>query len=167
MKIAVDSCSVILLAKSTSLETFAGNYEMSLTEEVYGEILKGRDKKFTDALLTEEMVRGKKIKVIGALNKALIKKLMLDFSLGLGEAGTLALVINKQCDAVLTDNRQGRKTAFIHGLHIIGSVDVISALYKLKLIDKNKAFEGLERLMEFGWFQNYLIDNALEDIKNA
>ena len=60
-----------------------------------------------------------------------------------------------------------KKTAFIYDLNLIGSIDAITALYKLRSIDKDKAIEGLKRLREFGWFQGYLIDSALEDIRNA
>ncbi len=164
MKVAVDSCSMILLSKSAVLEIFAKNYDLFITEGVYKEILKGKDKKFIDALLTEGLVKERKIKVIHTANNSLIKKLMHDFGVGIGEAETLALVINKQCDAVLTDNKQGRKSAFIHGLSLIGSVDGIISLHRLKLIDEDKAVEGLKRLREFGWFSDYLIDKALEDI---
>ena len=167
MKIAVDSCSIILLAKATILEILSDKHDLFVTEEVYKEILKGRDKKFIDAFLTEKLAKGKKIKIIGITNTGLIKKLMQDFNLGIGEAETLALTIDKQCDAVLTDNKQGRKMAFIYNLNLIGSIDAITALYKLRSIDKDKAIGGLKKLREFGWFQDYLIDSALEDIKNA
>jgi len=167
MKVAVDSCSIILLAKATILETLSNKYDLFITEKVHKEILQGRDKNFLDALLTERLVKEKKIIISKAVNNNLTKKLMRDFNLGAGEAETLALVMEKQCEAIITDNKQGRKSAFIHGLNLIGSVDVISALYRLKLIDEDKAAEGLKRLREFGWFHDYLIDKALEDIKHA
>lgn len=167
MKIAVDSCSIILLAKSSILETFAKHYDLFITEEVYKEVLKGKDEKFMDALLTENLVKERKIKLAHITNNSIIKKLMCDFGMGIGEAETLALAINKQCDAALTDNKQGRKSAFIHGLNLIGSVEAITSLHRLKLIDGDKAAEGLKKLREFGWFQDYLIDKALEDVKNV
>ena len=166
MKIAVDSCSIIQLAKATILETLSVKYNLFITEKVYKEILKGKDKKFIDALLTERLVKEKKIKISKVMNNNLTKKIMQDFNLGIGEAETLTLVMEKQCEAIITDNKQGRKSAIIYGLNLVGSIDVVSALYKLNLIDKDKAVEGLKRLREFGWFQDYLIDNALEGVKN-
>ena len=167
MKIAVDSCSIILLAKSTILAVLSNKHALYITEEVYREILKGKNKNFMDALLTERLVREKKITISKVTNNILIKKLMQDFNLGIGEAETLALVMEKQCEAVITDNKQGRKSATVYGLSLIGSIDVVIALFKLNFIDKDKAIEGLKKLKEFGWFYDYLIDNALEDIKNA
>lgn len=167
MKVAIDSCSAILLAKATILETLSDSYELSMTEEVYKEILKGKDKNFMDALLTERLVKEKKIKIKNVANNALIKKLMRDFNLGFGEAETLALVIGKKYKAVITDNKLGRKVALIYKLNLVGSIDAITALYKLGLIDTEKAVGGLKRLREFGWFQDYLIDNALKEVQNA
>ena len=167
MKIAIDSCSIILLAKATVLESLANEHKLFITGKVYWEVLKGKDKNFADALLTERLVKEKKIIVKKDAINSLTKKIKQDFNLGVGEAGTLALVMNNQCEAVITDNKQGRKAALIYKLNLAGSIDVVTALYKLKIMDRHKAIEGLKKLREFGWFQDYLIDNALEEIKNA
>ena len=166
MKIAIDSCSIILLAKATVLEALSNKYNLFIPEKVYEEILKGKDKNFIDALLTERLVKEKKINIKKVLNNILKKKLIQDFNLGIGEAETLALVMENQCEAIITDNKQGRKSAAIYGLDLVGSIDAVIALYKLHLIDKDKTIDGLKKLREFGWFQDYLIDNALEEVKN-
>ena len=140
---------------------------LCITTEVYKEILEGKNKKLMDALLTERLVQEKKIKISKVKNNNLTKKLMQDFNLGIGEAETLALALDKQCESICTDNKQGRKVAVIHNLNLLGSVDITVSLYKLGLIDKDKAVNGLKKLKEFGWFQDYLTDNAIEEIKNA
>mgnify|MGYP001570717943 CR=1 FL=1 len=167
MKIAIDSCSIILLSKATVLEAVCKEYDLIMAKTVYEEVLKGKDKKFMDALLTEKMVKEKKIIIKKVANARLVNKLIRDFNLGNGEAEALALAISGECECIITDNKQGRKSALIHGLKLIGSIDVISALCKLKLIDKSKAQNGLMKLKEFGWFQEYLIESAMEEIKNA
>lgn len=78
----------------------------------------------------------------------------------------MALLLNKQCEIISTDNKQGRKVALIYNLNLVGSVDLIVSLYKLKLVNKNKAIGALGESRKFGWFQDYLIDNALEEVKN-
>ena len=166
MRIAIDSCSIILLAKATVLELFAKKYNLFITKTVYKEILQGKDKKFIDALLTEKLVSEKKINIIKIKNN-IVKKLIKDFNLGYGEAETLALLLEKKCDVVVTDNKQGRKTAMIYDLDLVGSIDVIISLYKLKIINKDKTDHALRELRKFGWFQDYLIDDAFEEVKNA
>ena len=167
MKIAIDSCSVILLAKATVLEVLANNYELFMTEKVYKEVLEGKNKKFIDALLTEKLVKEKSLKINKVKNNKLTKKVMEDFNIGIGEAETLALIMEKQCEAIITDNKQGRKSAVIYGLNLAGSIDVIIALHTLNLIDNDKAKISLKKLREFGWFQDYLIDKAMEEIEDV
>ena len=167
MKIALDSCSIILLAKAAVLETLADNYDLAITNKVYKEILDGKNKKFIDALLTERLVKEGAIKIKKVENNKLVKKLIRDFNLGIGEAETLVLILNKQCEVIGTDNKQGRKSAMIYDLKLVGSIDLVMSLYILKLIDKDKAITALKKLKEFGWFQDYLIDNALGEVKNA
>ena len=167
MKIAIDSCSVILLAKASVLEAFADNHRLCIVNNVYKEVLEGKSKKFIDALLAEKLVKESKISIRKAKNANLIKKLMNDFNIGAGEAGTLTLALDKECDAVCTDNKQGRKVAMLNNLNLVGSIDVVVSLYKLKRIDKNKAVGALKNLKEFGWFNEYLIEKAVEDVKNV
>ena len=167
MKIAIDACSIILLAKATILETFANNYGLFITDRVYKEILEGKDKKFADALLTERLVREGKIKINKVEDKKIMDRLIDDFNLGSGEAETLALALDKKCDVVCTDNKQGRKTAMIYNLELVGSIEVVIALCNRKLIDKEKSISALKELKEFGWFQDYLIDNALESVNRG
>ena len=165
MNIAVDSCSIILLSKATVLESFAKNYNLYITEEVYKEILEGKDKKFIDALLTEKLVNENKIKIIKVNNKR-ADKLIEDFNLSIGEAKTLSLLLENKCEFIVTDNKQGRKAAVIYSLNLSGSIDVVVSLYRLKIIDKEKAISALKKLHDFGWFNEYLVENAMEDIKN-
>ena len=167
MKIALDSCSIILLAKAAVLETLADNYDLAITNKVYKEILDGKNKKFIDALLTERLVKEGAIKIKKVENDKLVKKLIRDFNFGIGEAETLVLILGKQCEVIGTDNKQGRKSAMIYDLKLVGSIDLVMSLYILKLIDKDKAITALKKLKEFGWFQDYLIDNALGEVKNA
>mgnify|MGYP001569986671 FL=1 len=167
MKIALDSCSIILLAKAAVLETLADNYDLAITNKVYKEILDGKNKKFIDALLTERLVKEGAIKIKKVENDKLVKKLIRDFNFGIGEAETLVLILDKQCEVIGTDNKQGRKSAMIYDLKLVGSIDLVMSLYILKLIDKDKAITALKKLKEFGWFQDYLIDNALGEVKNA
>ncbi|MBI2557711.1 hypothetical protein HYW20_00145 [Candidatus Woesearchaeota archaeon] len=167
MKIAIDSCSIILLAKASVLEAAANKFKLIITNAVYEEILNGKNRKFVDALLTEKLVREKMMSIRKVKNKKIIKRLMGDFNLGLGEAEVLALTLEKQCSIISTDNKQGRKAAAICNLSLVGSIDIIVSLYRLKSIDSYKAIDALKKLREFGWFQDYLIDNAMKEVGDA
>ena len=167
MKTFIDACSIILLGKATILEDFAKWKELVIPRAVYNEVLRGKNKLLLDALLLEKLVKEKKILVNNNLKVDVVQKLMKDFGLGLGEAETIALTLELKEKAIVTDNKQGRKAAKINGLVLLGSIDVIIALYKAKRVNKEKSISSLKILKEKGWFQNYLIEEALQEVKNG
>jgi len=161
--IVADSCSIILLAKSTILERASEIYKINITEDVLKEVIKGKDKMFIDALITERLIKENKLNII-SYNKNIAKKLLGDFNMGIGEASTIAAALKQKC-IIATDNKQGRKVATINNLNIVGSPDIIVSLWKKKKVSKEKAFESLEILKREGWYNNYIIEKALEDLK--
>lgn len=165
MKIIVDACSIILLAKASVLELSACEHRLCVTKSVYNEVLEGKKKVFADALLLEKLVKENKIHIEKADTK-ITTKLIQDFHLGEGEASTVACAIEEKESLIATDNKQGRKATQIYGLHLIGSIEIIVSLYKKKKIDKNKAKEAVKKLQEEGWFHPVLIEKAMEDIEH-
>ena len=159
----MDSCSVILLAKASVLETVLDNYPVSVTLEVFDEVMKGKAQKFQDALLFERLHNLKKIKIIKA-NLKLSEKIKQDFNMGKGEASVIAAGIGEKETIVATDNRQGRKAALINNFHLIGSIELVVILYKRKKINHDKAIHSLKILEQEGWFDPNLIQKAKEDL---
>lgn len=166
MKVVIDACSVILLAKSSVLETLAKWREVIVTEGVYNEVLEGKDKKILDALLLERLVEEKKITIENKIKKEVVQKFTKDFGLGLGEAESVALALESDA-VVITDNKQGRKAAKVQGLQLTGSIETVIALHKTKSIDKEKAINAIKVLKKAGWFQDYLIEEAMGDVQNG
>lgn len=164
MRIIVDACSIILLARATVFEELTKWKNLTISEEVYNEVLKGKDKKLLDALLLERLVKEKNIGLKKA-NQKIVNKLINDFSLGYGEAESIALALESK-NVLLTDNKQGRKAAKIYGLTLIGSIEVIVSLYKNKRINKEKSLSALHILRRHGWFHDYLIEEAIKNIEN-
>ena len=162
-----DACSIILLAKSSILEEFAKRRNIIIPPEVYHEIMAGKEKSSFDALLTEKLIKEEKITIKKISNPQIAEKLSKDFGLGKGESEAITLALTTPNRIILTDNRQGRKTAKIHGLTLIGSVEVVVALYKLKHIPKEKALSSLEMLKKIGWFEDSLIERAKEEVSNG
>ncbi len=164
MKIIIDSCSVILLTKATVLEKLSGSYNILIPIEVYNEVLKGKEKMLKDALLVEKLKNENKISLIN-IDKKLKKKIMQDFNMGEGESSVIAGGIRNN-NLVATDNRQGRKAAEINSLQLIGSIEIVVNLFRKRKIDYEKAYQSLKLLKEEGWFDNNLIEKAMEDIEN-
>ena len=161
-----DACSIILLAKSSILEEFAKRRKIIIPSEVYNEIMAGKEKSSFDALLTEKLINEKKITIKKISNPKITEKLSKDFGLGKGESEAITLALTTPERIILTDNKQGRKTAKFYGLKLIGSVEVVVALYNLKHISKEKALNSLEILKKIGWFEDSLIERAKGDIED-
>lgn len=156
---------MILLAKASVLEVCVVVHSIVVTTEVYAEVLEGKKNVFPDALLLERLINEKKIRLLKAETK-ITNKLMQDFHMAKGEASTIAVGIKEKGVLVATDNKQGRKAAQIHGLHLVGSIEIIINLYRKKKIEDSKAKEAIKKLQEYGWFHPSLIEKAMEDIKN-
>lgn len=161
--IVMDSCSAILLAKATLLETAAEEYEIAITAQVEEEVLKGKKDKLIDALLVERLVKESKLKVI-EIGRKLSRKVADDFNMGKGEASTIAAAIKFKCVAA-TDNRQGRKAAVVNNIPLVGSPEIAVSLCREKKITKEKASAALKVLKEEGWFDQHIIEKAMEDVK--
>ncbi|MBI2151396.1 hypothetical protein HYU21_01570 [Candidatus Woesearchaeota archaeon] len=85
--------------------------------------------------------------------------------MGKGEASIIAVSIGQNDSLVATDNKQGRKAAQINNIHLIGSIEIIISLYQQKKISLEKAKLSLQILKQEGWFNPYLIEKAMEDLK--
>lgn len=164
MKLVVDACSIILLAKANVLEELAMWKEIVITDSVYNEVIEGKNKQLLDALVLERLAEENKISIKRDINKELIKKLTGDFGLGAGEAESIALALEAD-KVLLTDNKQGRKAAKVYGLKLLGSIEVVTALYKAKKISKEKAMSAMNILKKNGWFNDYLIEEALREVQ--
>jgi predicted nucleic acid-binding protein len=165
MNIAMDACTAILLAKASVLESAARTFNIILPKSVYNEILAGKEKKYTDALLAERLVKDKVIFIMDVENISLREAIKQDFGMDDGEADAIALQLQENFDAVATDNKQGRKAAKIYSNALLGSPDIITALFKRKKVSKEKAIQACDILKKEGWFNELLLERVLEDIK--
>lgn len=164
MKIVMDACTLILLAKSLVLEKTLNAFEIVTTTEVYAEVAKGKEKKFEDALLAEKLKTSNLLK-IDSSNKKIMNQISEKFNMGEGESSVISLALTEKNIIVATDNKQGRKAARVHDLSLIGSLELVVSLNKKGIIDRNKATEAINVLQREGWFQSHLIERALEDVK--
>jgi len=166
MNFIADSCSIILLAKANVLEDFVNWKKVVIARAVYDEVVEGKKKKFFDALLTERLCNEKKLKIIDIKNIGLLKKLKEDYGLGDGEAETIAAYLEEKFKGLITDNRQGRKTAKVYNIEPIGSISIILSLFKANKINKSKVMDALHTLRKYGWFEDSLIYYAIEEVEN-
>lgn len=166
-KIIMDACTVILLAKASVLESAAKTFNVILPKSVYEEVLAGKAKKYADALLTNHLVETKIISLMKIENNKLKEQIKWDFGMGDGEAEAITLQLEENFDGVATDNKQGRKAADIYSVPLLGSPDIVMALFKMKKITAEKTKQAFNILKTEGWFNDIFIERLMEEIEHG
>lgn len=163
MKIVADACSLIILGKVTLLRSLCNWQTILVTSAVNDEVLKGAEIGAADALIYKQLSEEKMVKIENAEGAPLEAK----FGLGKGEAASIALKIKHSAiDLILTDNRQGRKVANALNLPVVGTLELLAAMYKKKAISKEKALTAINEAEEMNWFKPELIKRCREVVEN-
>ena len=163
MTIVADATALILLAKVTVLEKFANRNEVIISKIVYEEVIIDKEKGRKDSILVEKLVQEKKlrIKIPKKTIKTKIEKL---FNIRAGELDVVSLTY-KTKHIILSDDKKCLNTAKALGMDSITSLDVVIAMYKKSVINKEKAMECIEELEEYGWYSKDLIKHYKEELK--
>ena len=163
MAIIIDATALILLAKVSVLETFVSRNDIFTSEEVYSEVILGKDKGRFDSIVVDKLVQEKKIK-IKTSDMVIKRKINNLFNLKGGELEVVSMAY-KTGDFVLSDDRKCIRVAKALGVCFITSLDVITVLYKKKIITKQKAFNCISDLEKYGWYAKDIIKSYMEVVK--
>ena len=156
-----DTCSLILLAKATILETLANEAKIITSPSVYQEaVIKGEEKGYPDALIIKNLVSQKIIKII-----QLKQKKTFGVTLGKGEEDVLALAQEIKFDLLLLDDKKAIKISKILNLPFTISPKVVVNLAQKGKIGKEKAIQALEVLRMEGRYSPDIIAEALLMLK--
>lgn len=163
MTIASDATAVILLSKAGVLELFASTNRIVISDGVYLEVIKGKEKGRFDAMLTEKLVQGKKLKImpVHKSTRSYIEGLL---NLKKGELDTVALAYENGF-VVLSDDKKCINASKVLGLPFMNSLDVVVAMWKNKAINSKKALDCVNSLEDFGWYSKELIKTRKEMIR--
>jgi len=162
MTIVADASSLILLSKIRLLEKLVERTKIIVPKKVYGEVVRGKEKGREDAFLVERLVKEKRIKMRQA-NEKLKKEIERTFNLHEGENEALATALENK-HTILTDDKKCFTAARTLKLNFITSLDVVVAMYKKGRIDKRKAMQSLDELLEYGWYKRSLIEKYRREI---
>lgn len=164
MIVIKDSMILIHLAKLSVLEKSCNYFDkIMIPELVYDEVVKGKNK-FSDSMITFNLIERKKIIVEKIKDKTLIKKAN-DFNIQGGEAESVALYWEKNADFLATDDDNVRKKRMTFELKLIGSPAIIIKLYREQIINKSKFEDCIFELKKIGWFSNAVIDTMMMEVK--
>ena len=162
--IAVDSSTLILLAKTTILDLFIGNFagKIFISEGVEEESLA---KESFDAKLIEKRIKEKKITVKKTKNRKAVVQIMKDFNLELGEAETIGLCLENKWVLVGTDDKNAIKACIIMEIIYATALDILVTLNKKNILAKDDAIEKIGKLSKFGWYKGDIILDAKNSVR--
>lgn len=156
-KIACDSSSLILLAKSGLIGYVLRKNIIFIPKSVYEEsVYKGKLKGFEDSYTIENYVQKLKIRIIEPRTKTkeMVEKLC---DLHLGERDVIALAIDKKLKAVC-DDKKGRSACEVFGIETVTALNILNKLFEEKGISKKKSLQILSKLQNYGWYKQSLIE---------
>lgn len=164
--IVKDTMVLIHLAKVSLLEKSGALFgKVIIPPAVFEEaVVAGKEKKFEDALVIEQLVKDKKIVVKRVRQEELITKAN-QFNIFGGEAQAVALYWEKKAAWLATDDDNVRSKKEILDLNIVGTPAIILRLYQEKKIESLKAHQAIARLRKIGWFNSEVLDTMLSEVK--
>lgn len=166
MMIVKDTMVLIHLAKLSVLKDSCDYFKKVIIPElVYNEMLKGKEKDFSDVAVILELIKNKQITLKKVNDRGLIAKAN-QFNIQRGEAEVIALYWQEKADLVATDDDNIRKKKALLNINVIGTPAIILKLHKKKIINNNKIRLCVSELRKIGWFSNTVLDKILMEAEN-
>jgi len=158
--IVFDASTLILITKVELLDLFLGNVgvAVAIPAEVARECC--GSKKAMDAVMIQKAVEESRIKARVVKDRRLVAKLQADFSLGKGEAETIALAVSEKAQLTGMDDKNGINACKLLGLAFTTAVGILIGIREKGLVEGPEAFEKLARLAEYGRYKSSIIEDA-------
>lgn len=162
--IIFDTSTLILLAKTALLELLANHVVIVIPEAVRKEAV--RKEELMDAKLILRLIQEKKVCVESKKQDQWIKITAKEFLLGEGEAEALALAKARGC-VLGIDDRQGIKACKVLGISFTTALTIIERLYEKEFLSFEQAKAKIEKLKDYGWYDQDFLDKVLNHMKGG
>lgn len=168
MLVVKDAMVLIHLAKTTLLEKSCGFFgHVIIPEEVFEEaVTAGLEQGYPDASLIQMLVSGGQIGVKPVTEKGLLER-AYQCNIQGGEAGAVALYWQEKADRLASDDDNVRKKGGALDINLIGTPAILLALYRKKLITRQKALEAVKTLKKIGWFSTAVLDMVILEVAHG
>ena len=137
-KVVSNTGPFIHLSEIDLLIAFSIFDEILITKEVYEELFKSRIR----------IPKKVKIMRLNSESKDFTKILINQYELGVGEASSIALIVQENSKIFLTDDLDARVIAKNHNIEVHGTIGIILRAFREKIIDKKTAMEKVKLLKE-------------------
>ena len=157
--IVLDASTIILLGKINLLETFVLTFSgrVLISEKVRDEI---SIKETEENPLIGKLIKDKKIRVSKVKNGKLIKKLMDDFNIEIGEAEAIVLALQEKASMVATGDRNAIRACKILKIDFTTAIAILIRAFEKNLIDKDEALIKLRKLDSVARYRREIVEDA-------
>lgn len=155
-----DASTLILIARIELLDAFLGGIseEVAIPVEVKRECCSV--KKTADSLRIQQALDDSRMRVIPVKNVQLVSKLQNDFSLGKGEAESIALALNRKAKLVGIDDKNGINACKLVGLAFTTAAGILVRSHEKGSISRSEALFKLDLLAKFGRYRNSILEDV-------
>lgn len=169
----INASPLIIIGKLNNIEIIKRLYSsIEITDSVYQEVvINGMKKNSRDALIVNEHINNKDIKVCKLDDKFIEKarKIETIYGIDIGEAETIALALQLNKKEAIIDEIAARETAKAFGIKPIGTLRVLLNAYKSNLITEEEIKELVKEMenSKYRFSPRVLIEfwNLFEKIK--
>jgi predicted nucleic acid-binding protein len=107
------------------------------------------------------------VKSLCDVGKDMAKMVAEKYSLGMGEATSIALAKQEEIKLLLTDDLSARTVAESYGLEVHGSIGIVLRAFREKIIDSQKAVQTVLALKEKSnlFITSDLVDYIIKEIE--
>ena len=156
----VDASTLMLLAKTELLDSFLDDFKdkILITREVEDECC--RKQQALDSLIIQKKIKDKRIAVKTLKSRGLCQKLRADFSIGHGEAETLAFALTQESVLVAIDDRRGIKACKLLKIPFVTAIDIVVRLKEKQILSKDQALAKLDALARHGRYSGEIVSRA-------
>lgn len=160
--IVADSCSLILLAKSSMLKYLTESFPIIIAKSVLNDVVnKELLKRFADAKIIHDYVLNKKIEVLSV--KSILPTLPV--SIDKGELESIFLSMQTANSVLATDDGKAIKACKYLKIPFIITPRLIVELYYMEKIDLNKARFAIEKIRIAGRYSPDIIASAIMELE--
>ena len=161
--ICIDSSSLILLAKIGILDKLMVNSKekFAVTDKVYQEST-SRNELF-DAQIIKSKIEENLIEKVKVRNIILYRKIQRDFSLGEGEAESIALCLETEVD-LITDDKKAINACRVLKIRFTTAGKLLVRLNEKGRISDSETKEYIKKLEKFGRYSKAALQEIKEDV---
>jgi predicted nucleic acid-binding protein len=162
-----DASTLILIAKTETLEGFLDSVDLQVAIPFEVEKECCRVKKLLDALMIQKALDESKIRVIAVKDRRLVTKLQGDFGLGRGEAEAIVLALAERARVLGIDDKNGINACKLLGVAFTTAVGILVRMREKRLFTIAEAFVKLETLARHGRYKPSILQDARRKLEAA